>query len=259
LFFSSYENLGHVMEDHGCGGVITVVPCEEHKDAVRAIAESSTPMVVVGSQWPDMDVPTVDSDVAEGTRRAVNYMVSKGHTRIGYVTPKADSVFNVGLGLHSIIREGVFRSRMQELGLNVCEDWVFRLDYGVLFDSDREHLRRIFLKGQGPSALIISIHGSTLPLLAELKSMGLCIPQDLSIICWDDPSWAAYTDPPLTVIRQPLGEIGPRAVAKLLAQMDGRGVFARKEILPVEIVERASVTDLREDTGRHQIYQANRG
>lgn len=259
LSFTNYDNLELTMESQGCVGVIMVAPYEEHKDMVQAIARNNTPVVVVGSQWPDTEAPTVDSDVAEGTRQAVNYLISKGHTSIGYVTPRIDSVFNVGVGVHALIRESAFRSRLQELGVGMCEDWVFRLDYGMILDSDREHLRRIFLAGQGPSALIVSIHRSTLPLLAELKSMGLSIPKDVSLICWDDPSWAAYTEPPLTVIRQPLGEIGPRAVTKLLDQIDGRGVFARKEILPVEIVERSSVADIRENIGHPQIYQSNRG
>lgn len=76
--------------------------------------------------------------------------------------------------------------------------------------------------------------------LRVLRGLGCAVPGAVSLIGFDDIPWAALTEPPLTTIRQPVAELGDRAVAALLDRIAGRDGPAQHHLLPVEVVERGT-------------------
>lgn len=76
--------------------------------------------------------------------------------------------------------------------------------------------------------------------LRRLRDQGVAVPEDVAVIGFDDIPWAALVEPPLTTIRQPVAELGDRAVATLIARLGDPDRKLVHEILPVSLVERAS-------------------
>jgi LacI family repressor for deo operon, udp, cdd, tsx, nupC, and nupG len=76
--------------------------------------------------------------------------------------------------------------------------------------------------------------------LRAIKAKGLRVPEDMSVIGFDDIRFARYTDPPLTTIAQPKDELGREAMNMLIELLRGEDVPPRKRILPTQLVVRGS-------------------
>ncbi|MEJ2481167.1 MAG: substrate-binding domain-containing protein, partial [Acidihalobacter sp.] len=83
--------------------------------------------------------------------------------------------------------------------------------------------------------------------LRVLKAHGRRVPQDVSLIGFDDIPWAALVEPPLSTVRQPVQTIGRRAVELLHRRLNGQDGEPQHLVLPVEYVERGSVIALRQE------------
>ncbi len=94
-----------------------------------------------------------------------------------------------------------------------------------------------------PTALVTANNQMTLGALLAVKGMGLRIPDDISVVGFDDPEWAPLTDPPLTTLAQPTYEMGVEAVELLLDRIEGEQ-DGRTRRVPLEpwLVVRESTT-----------------
>ena len=80
--------------------------------------------------------------------------------------------------------------------------------------------------------------------LLALRSMGLAIPRDVSLVGFDDFDLATFTDPQITVVAQPIAELGPRAAQLLIERLDGKKMAPRHVRFPTRLVVRGSVAPL---------------
>ena len=128
-----------------------------------------------------------------------------------------------------------------EFGIQINNNWYFTVKSDYPAENDLNQLDGIFRLEDRPTALLFSsLSLATIKIVTELKNMGLSLPEDVSIIGFDDSPWARSMEPALTVIEQPLIEMGRRAAKKLVEQINGE-ICIKREVLPVEIIERDSV------------------
>ncbi|MDD3925495.1 MAG: GntR family transcriptional regulator [bacterium] len=234
LSLDDFEEAGDRSLFKGRSGVIFVFFRDAQRDTVEALRKSGVPMVVIGNYMSDTAMPLIDGDNEGGVRLMVDYLIKKGHRRIGYVYSEMDTV-------HEADRLRAFKNAMTEFGLPVVPEWQLAVGCSVLADDKKSDLNRIFKDENRPTALAFSsFYPVAMPLMSELRRMGLRLPGDVSIIGFDDPEWAMHSDPPLTIIKQPLEEIGWHAAQKLVSLIKGE-VVVQREILPMKVVERASV------------------
>lgn len=218
----------------GFDAAVLIAPNDTHKELVRQFEINHIPTVVIGAEWPDIDLPLVDSDNEEGICRAVELLAGHGHRKICYIDRDNPTV-------HSEIRKKALLAQAAELNLAIKDEWCINMPFNQLDDGTREDIRRIFTQSDRPTAVIFSsLYPSAMLVISELKSIGLRLPEDVSIIGFDDPVWAACMDPSITVVKQPLEEIGRCAVKMLLSQLEGK-IYARREILKDELIKRESV------------------
>ncbi|WP_062467436.1 LacI family DNA-binding transcriptional regulator [Demequina maris] len=188
-----------------------------------ASARPDSPLVAALVEHPDSvahvfvnrEVPgssrniTVDSRGA--SRLAVEYLASFGHERIGIISGPPDLQPAVAR------REG-FESKMTELGL--AGDLVATGDFDEQggFEAARELLSR----APEVTALYVSTFGQAVGVLAAAREAGRAVPDDLSVICYDDVPVANYLSPPLTTVSMPLNALGVAAVDALMEQVGGK-------------------------------------
>ena len=239
LSFATFINAApeQIARHEGFDAAILIAPTDEYKELVKQFEISHIPTVVIGAEWPDIDLPLVDSDNEEGICRAVELLAGHGHRRICYIDRHAPTV-------HSEIRRQAFFRQAEKLNLAVKDEWCINMSFNRLDDNNRADIRRIFTQDERPTAVMFSsLYTSAMLVISELKSLGLRLPEDVSIIGFDDPAWASCTEPPITVIKQPLEEIGCRAVKMLLSQLEGK-IYTRREILKDELIERESIAQI---------------
>jgi LacI family transcriptional regulator len=167
---------------------------------------SPMPLVVVDRVLPHLGIPSVCLDNAAAGRLAVAHLIQSGHRRIGCLRGNRDShpdqerfrgireaMGEAGLGPEALLVAGTGYSR--EEGLAGAE---------------------ALLNRASPPTAVVSLSGQGIfGLLQTVERRGLAIPQDLSVVAFDEQPWSAFMHPPLTTVVQPIEEMGRRAVEML--------------------------------------------
>jgi DNA-binding LacI/PurR family transcriptional regulator len=215
----------------------------------RALA-SGTPVVLLDRLVLGVPGDSVGIDNRDAARSATRRLVREGHTRIGLVT--GDSAESHP-GLARVVDEGVetafggttglrvagYRDALLEAGLPL--DPALLAAEGLRPEDASRATRRLFDLPSPPTAIVALDSMLALGVLQALDELGLRWPDDVSVIGFDDADWAEAVFPPLTVLAQPVQDIGRTACELLLRRVDGYDGPPEHRWLPTSLVERASV------------------
>ncbi|WP_413354973.1 LacI family DNA-binding transcriptional regulator [Microbacterium sp. 1P06AB] len=205
-------------------GVIMVTPT-----VVNVTAE--VPVVAIDPHTGPADLPTVESDSFAGARHAVAYLVSLGHRRIGFVAGRPDL-------RSSMLREGGYRRALEDARIPFDPGLVGVGRY--VEDISREAATRLLRRPDRPTAVFAANDVSALTVIRVAHEHGLSVPDDLSVVGFDDVPDASQAVPALTTVRQPMQRLGAEAVTMLLELMGGGAPAATHLRLPTALVPRAT-------------------
>ncbi|MFE2354391.1 LacI family DNA-binding transcriptional regulator [Streptomyces parvulus] len=196
------------------------------------LAKAGLPTVMLGRRSGDERVTYVDADNAGGARGAVTYLLDSGRRTVGAISGPLDMYV-------AECRLRGYREALELAGVVADPSLVVEGD-----DFTEETGRRAMtsLIGRHPELDAVFAASDTLAAgaLEALRAAGRRVPHDVAVIGFDDLHPARPTDPPLTTVRQPLGEIGRRMVRLLLEEMEESPVAWRHVILRTELVRRDS-------------------
>jgi LacI family transcriptional regulator len=198
--------------DHRADGVVVVAP-RENSDVVSGLTALGLRTALVSSVSEIPDIPSVDVDNRAGIRLAMEHLWKLGHTNIGYV--------GYGTDRHSM-RERIetFHREMTAYKLPVHESHV-RADLHPSLES--ASILSILQLSDRPTALIAANDDLAAVVIDCARQIGISVPEQLSVIGFDDILVASLTTPKLTTIRQPLFEMGRQAASLLIESIEGRG------------------------------------
>ena len=179
------------------------------------------------------DYPAVHIDNVAAAQEATNHLLSHGHRKIAFISGPEHSLLTKD-------REYGFRAAMKKAGLEIQDGWVAEGDMTIA--GAIKATRGLLDHPNRPTAIFCANDEMAMACIHEIKSTGLRVPQDLSVIGFDDVRYAEILDPPLTTISQPAEEIGKRVMQRLLHEIEeGRSRNARPEIVPHQLIIRKSV------------------
>ncbi len=168
----------------------------------------------------DENMSNIILDYSSGIEEAVRHLVSLGHERIAHIAG-SDRI------LSGNIRRDSFVTSMKKYLPQADAGMIFAGDFR--FESGRMAAAEILRLGELPTAAVAANDLMALGAMAQFKEAGLRVPEDISIIGFDDIAFAALSDPPLTTVCSPRTEMGRRAVEALMLTIE------RKEQSGVEI------------------------
>lgn len=223
------EQLPDLM-DRRIDGLFLIAP---HLDSplVPLLSASPLPFVVIGVQEPEPEVNWIDVDNRVGALLAAEHLLSLGHRRIVHIAghPRQQA---------AQVRAQVFKEHIERSGA-CCDviacarfDQADALNAASSFLSTREQ----------PSAIFAANDGMALGVLKAAAECGLRVPEDLSVVGFDDMREAAITDPPLTTVRQPMHEIGRRAAEWIISRLNDGASPALAELVQPHLVIRGSTS-----------------
>ena len=211
---------------------LIVAPSSGNADLLRSAIESGLPVVLLDRSIPGLTADVVLSDNESGAFDAVSYLIGMGHRRIGIIAGRLE----VSTGADRMA--GYVRA-IRTHGIPVDESLIevakFKRD--IAYDKTMKMLNR----AEPPTALFVCNNVMTAGTMAALKAAGKKVPDDISVIGFDDSEWAALMDPPLTVVAQPIVELGTRAAQTLMRRISrGRVKTPRAVVLKPELILRDS-------------------
>ncbi len=211
-------------------GAVLTLP-EETNEELKALQRQDFPFVVVDPRVPlDEGIPAVSAANASGARAAVAHLLSLGHRRIGAITgPQA--------WMASTERLNGMRGALAAAGVLPDPDLVVESSFSI--ESGEEVARTLLDRPDRPTAIFAFNDNTAIGALRVARELGLRVPEDLSVIGFDDSEQAAIVTPGLTTVRQPLAEMGRMAVSLLLRLIENQ----RVESLSIELATRLIVRE----------------
>ena len=193
------------------------------------------PMVMANEFAPELELLTVHSENLTAAFDAVNYLYEQGHKRIGCIAGPEE------MPLCHYRLQGYVQA-LRRCGIMVDPQYIARGDF--TFEAGSKAMQQLLDLPQPPTAVFCHSDVMALGALSQAKRQGLKVPEDLSIIGFDNIDPTHFCDPPLTTIAQPRYEIGREAMLLLLDQMQGQHVGSGSRLMDCELIIRGSTRAL---------------
>jgi LacI family transcriptional regulator len=211
-------------------GLLLVLP-QNIETYLQTLRQRRFPFVLIDHQGTGESESAVGATNRQGGYDATRYLIGLGHRRIGFITGAMD------LGC-SRDRLAGYKAALAECGLPI--------DPALIQEGDFQQpagfacAQTLLAVPDRPTAIFASNDVMAFGVMEAVRDRGLRIPDDVSIIGFDDIPQAATVNPPLTTVRQPLAEMGARATQMLLALILNPDRAAQRIELPTELILRAS-------------------
>ena len=233
------EDYGCFYRDSGLDGMLLVAPSRDDLPTLHELTRAEIAFVAVGISFSapeDALLPCVDTDNVRGAADAMWHLLGLGHRRIALVNLATaySNHYDRLLG---------YRRAMEAAGAPIREeDLVLFPTYDTMGFEDRieDWMLRTKAAGTLPTAIFACDYLMTLMTLRVLRRHGLRVPEDISLVSFDDPLSAAHLTPALTTVRQPVYRLGRRAAQRLLQALQAGSRPQGPEILPTELIIRDS-------------------
>lgn len=230
------EEYVELLLDRGVSGIIFVsgmhADATATNDRYRSLIERGLPIVFVNGFAQNIDAPFISDDDQYAMHLAVTHLVSMGHRRIGLAVGPERFVPVVRK------RAGFIEAMRRQSGFSdaVIESLIVH----TLFSVEGGQAAAHHLLAQGVTAIVCGSDLMALGAIRTLRQRGKDVPRDCSVVGYDDSVLMAYTDPPLTTVRQAVGPMATAAVHALIDEINGTQAPRDEFLFRPELIVRAS-------------------
>jgi len=215
-------------------GLLLVLP-RNPADYLGVLRSQRFPHVLIDHQGVDQEGPAVGAENLKGAYAATEYLIRLGHRRIGFITGSLD------LGCAQDRLEG-YRAALRAYHIPEVPELVYKGDFFQI--SGVTGANALLALPEPPTAIFASNDVMAMGAMDAIRHRGLRIPEDISIVGFDNIPQSAMVFPPITTVHQPLEEMGRRATRMLLDMLGEREIPQKRIDLPTELIPRASCAPL---------------
>jgi LacI family transcriptional regulator, repressor for deo operon, udp, cdd, tsx, nupC, and nupG len=220
------QRYGDMLSERQADGLITLVP---RLPNIRVMGRLP---VVTLTQWvDDPTISAVSIDNFAAMRDSTNYIIGLGHRKIAYLGGQLNSPLSVERRKGFV--EAMTNAKMA-IDETICKESAFSIDNG---EATAE---MILATGVPFTAIICSSDELAIGAIQALRQRGLSVPEDVSVMGFDNITFARHTNPPLSTIAQPRGDLGREGMLMLLQILADPDVPTKRLVLPTKLIERGS-------------------
>lgn len=225
------EKLEQFVERHRPAGVIMPPSVSEDEALCDMLKAQRCEYVRIASVALDEGPKLVQTHDADGAAQAARHLASLGHERIAHVHgPKSFR------SAHE--RLAGFRAGLKEFGLELDE--ALTIEAGYTFDSGVRAASNLLSRANRPTAIFAGNDEMAIGIYTSARKLGLTIPEDLSVVGFDDTPMASRISPGLTTVRLPIREMGQEAARAILRGLSGAGRSENASFNPELIVREST-------------------
>ena len=214
----------------GVGGIIFSDIIGNRAQLEDSLAKN-IPSVVINYYVDDLDVSCIAVDNAGGAENAVNYLIQLGHKKIAHITG------DITTQAAAKRLEG-YKRALEKNSIKVKEEYIFQTDYSR--GAARTAAENLIKAAEPATAVFVASDSMALEVMAVARELGKNIPNDLSIVGFDDNPSGLYGPVALTTVRQPLIKMAEESVKELNRLIALKKNTPKKILLPAELVIRES-------------------
>jgi LacI family transcriptional regulator len=196
---------------------------------IERLSESKRPFITIGRHPTNEKISYVDVDNRTGSYQGVDYILQKGHRRVGMINGPRNTIASQD-------RYQGYEDAHRDYRVPVYPELLVE---GEFSDATGYQAMKRLLPYQ-PDAIFVASDAMALAAMRAILEEGLRIPEDIAVVGFDDIPTAATSRPPLTTVRQPIQQTGSMAAEILVDMIEHPSEEARHMVLPTELVIRSS-------------------
>lgn len=209
---------------------LIIVPCGDQWEHIQEIQKQKIPVVCIDRYFEDLDIPYISTDNYEGAFKATKYLIENGHSRITCIQGVQNSTPNR-------LRVKGFKDAMSESGLDIHDiagdDFTFQNGY--------LETKLLLQQKKRPTAIFTLSNTIAMGCMKALKEENINVPNDISLITFDDHPYLDYLSTPLSCIAQPVSDISKIAIKFLISKIQNKDITASQVLLKPTMKLRDSI------------------
>jgi len=216
---------------------LVVSPVGQHSGHLEKLFAVEMPLVLIDRYFPESPIPYVASDNYGGAHQAVSHLIQYGHSRIACIQGLENTIPNVE-------RIRGYRQAHADAAVELDETLIVGDSFG--FQNGYVEMKLLLGHRPRPTAVFAVSNLISLGAISALAEEGLNVPDDVSIVSFDDQPYSALLSTPMTTVAQQNEQIGSLAVKMLFNQIESKHLPDPKGVLvPTRLIVRKSVRDMR--------------
>ena len=212
IFKVSSDKYRETIDEYSLDGVMVLSPERNFISEIKNLRMENYPIVSIGTRFEELGNCSFGIKHMQISRQIVEFLAKKKHRNIGILLPHYE---------YSAMRERLegYHKGMWENRLPVNPDWIIKAQNESM-SVCKDQLLRLLSSPEKITALLIVSYLNITPIYSILNKAGYRIPEDISLIAFDDPTYASQLNPPLTVFAQPIEQFTTKAATSLLGQIN---------------------------------------
>ncbi|MEW9121920.1 MAG: LacI family DNA-binding transcriptional regulator [Thermotaleaceae bacterium] len=213
-------------------GIIVMSQSMKDMAFIYHIIEKKIPLVVLNRELKEDNVINILCDDNRGAYRAIEYLITMGHKKIGFIEGKEEFK-------SSLERKTGYMDALMDYGLPIYKKFIVKGNYDI--DSGYRAMKQMLENEEYPTAVFCSNDDMAVGAMKAIREKNLSVPQDISIIGFDDNIFSNFLTPALTTVQRPIGKIGEAGAQALIQFINKDNVENDRIFISTELIERESV------------------
>jgi DNA-binding LacI/PurR family transcriptional regulator len=199
---------------------------------VGYLVEQHFPFTVIGKPFKDLErITHVDNDNFKISKEVTEYLIELGHERIAFVGGNLNLVVTIDRMLG-------YETALREANIPYCDEYIIHEEF--LKEGGREAVAELLALDDPPTALVVADDLMAFGVLSMLDDLGIAVPEDISIISFNNLMLSEYSRPPLTSVDINIFQLGYEAVQCLIDSIDKPSQKPKRVTIPAKMIERQS-------------------
>jgi LacI family transcriptional regulator len=224
------ESIGHLLESRVEG--LIIAPVGIYSDSFQELKSSNIPTIIVDRIFPNSSFDTVSVDNYKGSCLATEHLIRAGHRKIAIIQGLPGTVTNEQ-------RLKGYKETLKRYQIPLSSNYIVGDDFRIL--NGYLQTKTLLKYKDPPTAIYATGDLIALGCVQAINEDNLNIPNDISLVTFDDPGYFANLSPPLTAVRQPVQDMGIIAVKLLFDRIHNKNVEQKQIQLNPELIIRNSV------------------
>lgn len=226
--YSDYLSLDNSRFD----GIIIMSQMDSDNAFIYKVIEKSIPLVILNRESNIDSVVNILAAEKEGAYSALKYLVEKGHKDIAILEGKEGFISTVN-------RKDGYLQALIENKIEIKQEYMVGGNYDI--ESGYQGMKKLLSLPDIPTAVFCSNDNMAVGAMKAIHESGLKVPEDISIIGFDNSEFCKYVTPALTTVKKPIKEMSTEGAGKLMDMLEGREVKGERIYISTELVIRESV------------------
>jgi len=215
-------------------GILILSTWDINIEEVIPFIEENKPVVLLEARISGVNKNFVVIDHYKGAFDAVEYLIKLGHRNIAHISGTKGHP-------HTEARLAGYLDALKAYNIPIREDYIIEGDFNNL-DLVLENMKKFLQLRPLPTAIFGANDNITITAMNFVKNRGFNVPEDISLIGFDNTHSSSLSNPPLTTVTQPLYEVGKEGASMLLNLLKTKKLFTVPKVLRAELVIRQSTT-----------------